>query len=137
MRALSIRQPYAFAIVNGWKDIENRDWPTRFRGPVLVHAGKKEERDDVFDVLRFIAERTGRDPHVIASKYRDQKALGCIVGAVDIADCVTEHASGWFYGPYGFVLTNGRPCKPVACRGALGFFTVPDEVARELREPRP
>ena len=40
MKALSIRQPWAWLIVNGHKDIENRSWPTRFRGPVLIHAAK-------------------------------------------------------------------------------------------------
>ncbi|MEI3544750.1 MAG: ASCH domain-containing protein [Alphaproteobacteria bacterium] len=38
---LSIRQPWAWLIVNGYKDIENRTWPTHFRGKVLIHAGKK------------------------------------------------------------------------------------------------
>ena len=38
--ALSIRQPWAWLIVNGHKDIENRDWPTVFRGELLVHAGQ-------------------------------------------------------------------------------------------------
>lgn len=53
MKALSIRQPYAWLIVNGFKDIENRDWPTKFRGRVLIHAGatypKREYADDAED----------------------------------------------------------------------------------------
>jgi hypothetical protein len=40
MKALSIRQPWAWLIVNGYKDIENRSWATKFRGPVLIHAAK-------------------------------------------------------------------------------------------------
>ena len=40
MKALSIQQPWAFLIVNGLKDIENRDWSTTFRGLIYVHAGK-------------------------------------------------------------------------------------------------
>lgn len=36
---ISIRQPCAWLIVHGWKNIENRLWPTRVRGPVLIHAG--------------------------------------------------------------------------------------------------
>ena len=39
--ALSIQQPWAWLIVNGFKDVENRDWPTKIRGIVGVHAGKK------------------------------------------------------------------------------------------------
>ena len=42
--ALSIRQPWAWLIVNGFKDIENRDWPTNFRGRLLVHAGQTMAR---------------------------------------------------------------------------------------------
>ncbi len=40
MIALSIRQPWAWHILHSGKDIENRDWPTRFRGRVLIHASK-------------------------------------------------------------------------------------------------
>ena len=42
--ALSIRQPWAWLIVHGFKDIENRDWPTNFRGRLLVHAGQTMAR---------------------------------------------------------------------------------------------
>ena len=48
MRALSIRQPWAWLIVNGHKDIENRSWRTKYRGPFLVHAGLKVEKE-VYD----------------------------------------------------------------------------------------
>ncbi len=41
MKALSIRQPWAWLIANGYKDIENRSWRTNFRGEFLIHAGKK------------------------------------------------------------------------------------------------
>ncbi len=50
MKALSIMQPWAWLIVNGHKDIENRNWPTRFRGPVYIHAGKKIDGDAASDV---------------------------------------------------------------------------------------
>jgi hypothetical protein len=45
MKVLSIRQPWAFLIVNGHKNIENRDWLTAYRGPVLIHAGKQWDED--------------------------------------------------------------------------------------------
>jgi len=56
MKAISIRQPWAWLIVNGYKDIENRSWPTKFRGRVLIHASKgmtRAEYDDVEDYLMF------------------------------------------------------------------------------------
>jgi len=37
--ALSVRQPWAWLIVSGLKDIENRPRPTHYRGPLLIHAG--------------------------------------------------------------------------------------------------
>ena len=49
MKALSIRQPWAHRILREGKDIENRDWPTRYRGPVLIHAGIKIDCDCVTD----------------------------------------------------------------------------------------
>jgi len=53
--ALSIRQPWAWLIVNGWKDIENREWSTRFRGRLLIHAGKQIESDAVEALRRGIS----------------------------------------------------------------------------------
>ena len=42
MKALSIKQPWAWLICAGYKDIENRDWSTKFRGRIYVHAGLSE-----------------------------------------------------------------------------------------------
>ena len=39
LKAISIRQPWAWLIVNGYKDVENRIWATSLRGRVLIHAG--------------------------------------------------------------------------------------------------
>jgi hypothetical protein len=68
-------------------------------------------------------------------------AGGCIVGKVDIVDCVTANSgvaasrSPWFFGRYGFVLANPIAfAAPIPCKGALGFFTVPDEVLAQLHQ---
>lgn len=47
MKAISIRQPYAYLIVNGKKDIENRNWKTKQRGRVLIHASQKIDDEAV------------------------------------------------------------------------------------------
>jgi|ERR1039458_8111645 hypothetical protein len=39
LKAISIRQPWAWLIVNGYKDVENRIWAANVRGRVLIHAG--------------------------------------------------------------------------------------------------
>jgi hypothetical protein len=53
MKALSIRQPWAWLIVKGYKDIENRTWATKLRGRVFVHASKgmtRAEYEDAADL---------------------------------------------------------------------------------------
>ena len=42
MKCLSIQQPWAWAVVNGWKPIENRTWHTNYHGPLLIHTGQRE-----------------------------------------------------------------------------------------------
>ena len=117
MKALSIRQPWAWLIVNGYKDIENRTWPTRFRGRVYVHAPKLPD-PGWFPALA--AEVQARQIDVPANL-----ALGALVGEVDIVGCVTESPSRWFVGPYGFNLSNPLAYDaPVPCRGKLGIFEV-------------
>src|SRR5580765_3071606 len=44
MKALSIRQPWAWLIVNGHKPVENRSWPTKYTGKLLIHAGQRFEQ---------------------------------------------------------------------------------------------
>ncbi len=44
MKALSIKQPWAWAILNAGKDIENRNWKTNFRGKFYIHASKKFDK---------------------------------------------------------------------------------------------
>jgi hypothetical protein len=94
MKALSIRQPWAWLIVNGYKDVENRNGPTNFRGRVYVHAGKKMDSGWFPDLLQEVIAQDIQLPH--------EYPLGAIVGEVDITGCVTRSTSPWFSGPYGF-----------------------------------
>ncbi len=116
MRSLSIRQPWAWLVVNGYKDIENRTWNTSFRGRMYVHAGRRILPDDF----------PGQREHIRASGIVIPSELprGAILGEVTVADCVRESDSPWFCGPYGFILTEPIAyARPITCRGQLGFFT--------------
>ena len=115
MKALSIRQPWAWLIVHGYKDVENRTWSTKFRGRVQVHAGKFPD-PGWFPQLALEVEARG-----IA--LPDQPSLGALVGEVDIIDCVSQWDSPWFIGPYGFLLAKPLVYfQPIPYRGRLGFF---------------
>lgn len=120
MLALSIRQPWAWLILHGGKDIENRDWPTKFRGRVLVHASKGMTRDEFDSAAIFAFGRIG----TAKLPTMDMFQRGGIVGSVEIVDCVHRSDSHWFVGRYGFVLRDPRPLPFVPYRGQLGFFDV-------------
>ena len=74
MKALSIRQPWAWLIVNGFKDIENRTWPTKFRGRVLVHASKGMTRDEYDDVADFL------EPSIPLPRFEDLERVYLVGG---------------------------------------------------------
>jgi hypothetical protein len=136
MKALSVRQPWAFAIVMGFKPVENRTWFTAFRGPLLIHAGKawgRAERADLAIVLGLIAQYHGRPVDEAERLFYRHVWFGALVGRAVLQRCVDRHSSPWFAGPWGFVLERAEPVVPVTLKGALGFFEVPDEIARELR----
>ena len=117
MRALSIRQPWAWLVVNGYKDIENRTWSTSFRGRIYVHAGQRMMPDDYPEQRKYFTEAGIIIP--------PRLARGAIVGEVTITGCVAHSDSPWFCGPYGFTLADPVAYEnPVPYRGQLGFFPV-------------
>lgn len=112
MKALSIRQPWAWAILNLGKNIENRTWSTEFRGSFLIHTGKTIDKNDWI----YLAEKYPEIPN-----YKEL-ITGGIVGIADLVDCVQSSESPWFYGPYGFILENVKEVGYIPFTGALGFF---------------
>lgn len=120
MMALSILQPWAWLIVNGFKDVENRGWHTNYRGRVLVHAGKKYgpriHAEDVEEMRTFF--RIDLPPF-------DQMQIGGIVGETEIYGCVRDSKSKWASADcWHFQLRNSKPLPFEPYRGQLGFFRV-------------
>ncbi|MFY0638689.1 ASCH domain-containing protein [Maricaulis maris] len=120
MKALSIKQPWAWAILHAGKDIENRSWSTSHRGLIAVHAGLE------IDKVALHAFREAGYP------IPDELPTGCFLGTVRIVDVVGQSASEWFQGPLGFVLRDPVPFdKPIAGRGRLSLFTPsPQEILK-------
>jgi hypothetical protein len=124
MKVLSIRQPWAWAVVNRYEPVENRNtnFVGSWRGPLLIHSGKTPEERESWYAVRHLLEESGEDPDVLPEL--DALPLGSIVGRADLTDVVTWHASLWFSGPFGLVLANARPEKLRPYRGMLGLFEV-------------
>src|SRR5688500_15025924 len=112
MKALTVHQPHATAILYYGKAIENRTRCTATRGTIALHAGLQ------FDDRVYFPEN-----------FKAQIVRGAIIGVVDILDCVDKHKSKWFHKPFGYLLDNPRPLlRPIPCKGMLGFWNVPAKI---------
>lgn len=141
MKCLTIRQPWARLIVNGYKPVENRTWETNLRGDVLIHAAKGMTQREFIEAYEFILQLALEKKKGFARSTRRAlydlplaKTLdrGCIIGKVTLTDCVQRHSSPYFTGPYGRVFTNPHRCKPFPYTGQLGCFNVPDDIVQQL-----
>lgn len=125
LMVISVRQPWAWLIMHAGKDIENRTWPTKVRGRVLVHAAKGVAKDEWRAAWQWVKERC---PEAWDKGTREIMAgtieRGGIVGSVEIVDCVNQSSSPWFCGDYGFVLRNPKALPFYPCKGKLGFFRI-------------
>lgn len=124
--ALSIRQPWAWLIVHGHKDIENRDWPTPFRGQLLVHVGLTMTRAYYGQITDKLGSASMLPPGGLPS-YEDLPRSG-FVGWTHIVDCLEQSPLQWEQeGSYGFVLRDSRPMPFAPRKGHLQFFNVPEQ----------
>lgn len=126
--ALSIKQPWAWLICKGCKDIENRDWklPQKMiEERIYVHASKTKTGQQASDAVDFIAEKglLNQLHEALLNHFLNDPVFGAIIGEVTIKYCVESSKSPWFVGRYGFVLANPVLYDtPIPCRGQLGFF---------------
>ena len=126
--ALSVRQPWAWAIIHGGKDVENRGWKRSnpgldFRGPVCIHASSGMTRAEYDEAAGFMEyEVSWRVDSLPPAPSACDLVRGALIGTVDVVDVVRRSESPWFVGPVGLVLANPRPIEPTPCRGQLGFF---------------
>ena len=91
LRALSIRQPWAWLIVNGMKDIENRSFRTLYRDPLLIHAGLN---------LAGYTEKIELVKRKYGISVPLEPEVGGIVGVADVIDCEKSHESQWLEKGY-------------------------------------
>jgi len=134
MKVLSVRQPWAYLIVAGYKDIENRTWRTSYRGPLLIHSSQAVDPND-FPKQRAYIESAG-------IVIPEDLPRGAIVGAATLTDVhdwasppytgsvpgqVKYSPSPWFEGPYGFEMADAVEfAEPIPWRGQLGIRDVSD-----------
>jgi hypothetical protein len=129
---LSVRGLWAWAIVHGFKPVENRtlSFQCNHLGPFLVHTGKectKKQYSEAAEKIRAI------DPSLKLPPL-EKLQLGGIIGRANADRYVTEYPSPWFEGPRGIVLSQAKPLPFVKMGGALGWFPCPPEIVEQLKK---
>lgn len=128
MKALSIWQPWAWLIVAGIKDIENRGWSTSYRGPLLIQAGKKVDAE-AMSLLPQWAEEDGFELPDL-SELRQ----GGIVGVTRLCNIISDSESPWAAeGKQHWVLRSARELPFTPWQGQQGLFDIPyDLVSKSI-----
>lgn len=142
MKCITLCPPWAWGMTVGPKDLENRSWPTKYRGELLIHSGKSRDwfNEEALETL---------DEYDVPTRF-EAHSPGCIVGIVTLADCWSiGHAltmrlgvsRKFAWGPWCHVYTNRRWFeRPIPYRGAQGLFNVPTDLPRlsiEIERARP
>lgn len=128
MKTLSLKQPYAWLIANGFLQVDDRTWGTQYRGSMLIHASKGLY-ESYYDYLK--------DSTNIPLPDKDKLEYGGIVGVVKLVLCCQPgnmpanigreqrvHFSGVHDEYFGFLFEQATPLPLMPCRGKLGIFEV-------------
>ena len=122
MKVLTIKQPWAQLIIEGYKKYEFRSWKTKYRGKILIHAGMSLEKDML---SRF-------------EEYNLDYTMGAIIGEAYIEDCIlvdekfnkelyninpTVYGRSNHVEKYAWKLVNiVKYDKPIEIKGKLGLW---------------
>lgn len=122
MKVLTIKEPWATLIINGYKKYEFRSWKTNYRGKILIHAGMSLEKG--------MLERF--------KDYNLEYEKGAIIGEAEIVDCILVdeklnkelmNINPIVYGRsnhvevYAWKLENIKKYdKPIYIKGKLGLW---------------
>jgi hypothetical protein len=143
--ALTVRQPWAWAISDGPKRTENRHWWVGYRGPLWLHAGARSRWDPDGEHSPLVHRawmahvRTRPQAHRSAELLRRDSGLitfGAVVALVTVTGCYhwTEcqgRCSAWAArGSFHIGLAKRmiRLADPVPCRVALGLWHLPADI---------
>lgn len=130
MKVLTIKQPFASLIAEGIKEYEFRTWKTKYRGELLIHAGKGIDKKAMKEF----------------EKYNLEYPSGCIIAKVNLTDCIfiddqaremlqiknplvyesiIKHTE---WKGFGFQLENVKKIEPISMNGKLSLWEYEGEV---------
>lgn len=145
MKALTVQQPWAWAIIHGGKDVENRTTAWSYRGPLAIHAGMRVSERGFQAIDRIHGTAIPPWPH-----GHESEVYGAIIGVVDLVDAhpaspgccespwaetsYVEHGGKTRHNLVHLVLERPRIIMaPVPCTGRLGLWDVPRDVLLDIQ----
>ncbi|MDO5581891.1 MAG: ASCH domain-containing protein [Planctomycetia bacterium] len=131
LKAITIHGPWAWAIIQGYKRVENREWETPHRGLLAIHAGKSKDSDQR-------AAASFQRVHLEAPQNFDR---GKIVGTVQLVEILPleEYLKKYgndplnrefAIGPFCWVFEDPEPCTPFRCPGNFQIWKVKNQLTR-------
>lgn len=124
MKVITIRQPWATLIAEGYKEYEFRTWKTNYRGDILIHAGKVIDKKAMerfrhlkldYPVGKIIAKATLTDCVNVTSDF----SLKLLQKDSLVYQSLIDKTN---WKGYGFKIENIKKIKPIAINGKLGLW---------------
>lgn len=144
MKAITLWQPWASLVATGAKKIETRGWPTKYRGPLAIHAAQKwnEELESLLSYWEFqggLAPLVGKPLDLTGNTWAGVQAKhlpkSVIVCTCNLIDCIPtdnltlkeirheQYFGDFTPGRFGWILDNIKPLeKPIPAKGSQGFW---------------
>jgi len=135
--ALSINQPHASLLIHQIKLHEGRSWPTMHRGPLYIHASAKSPRkEEIQEACALFKLMLGNNQ----AHFPDSYPLGCIIGRVNLVDCLSQEEyqskyghAGYIEDPFVFIFDNVIKLKvDVPCPGRQKIYKLEKSVFKVL-----
>jgi hypothetical protein len=108
IKVISIRQPWAYLIAKGEKDVENRTWTTNYRGELYIHSAKTAKSLNL-----------GKNMDIPKEKL----VFGAIIAKCNLVAIVRDSTSKWALPEhYHWVLADVEPIEPIYLGGKQGLW---------------
>lgn len=124
MKTITIKEPWATLIANGYKEYEFRVWKTNYRGEILIHAGKSYDEDNL---KKFAAKNLKYSPGKIIAKA---KITDCVLVDESFSKKMLEKDPLVYNNLkskrnkklYGFKLEQVEKIEPIEATGKLSLW---------------
>ena len=130
--AISIRQPWAWAVVSGHKTFETRDGYLAPMGYLVIHSSK------TFNTMQFRADINYCKEKGVSVPDKNDLAWGCLIGLVEFGSISCSKITGINeIETLCYSLNFEKPklfSSPVPCRSDSSFFTtdLPPDLAPDF-----